>query len=121
MNEVFSVIGMVSFVTMAAYMLIWARFSSTRRVAAVPLMMAVAEMAMFGLLGDMSNPTVTMLLLGLRAAVLVACALAMRADFAAAKARDRARKRFHIELHNTMEPLRVMRRSVAAAQIDIAS
>ena len=121
MSEVFSVIGMVSFLIMAAYMRIWAHYSATRRVAAVPLMMTVAEIAMFGLLADMSNPTVTMLLVGLRAVVLAACALAMRADFAAAKARDRARKRFHIELHNVMEPLRVMRRTVAAARIDIAA
>ncbi len=121
MSMMISLISVISFFVMAAYMLVWSHFSATRRVALIPLGMTVAEMAMFGLLSGVSNPAVTMLLVAVRLVILTVCALAMRADLLAAKARARARKRFHIEWHNAMEPIHAMRRARAAATIDIAS
>lgn len=121
MSMIISIMSITAFVMMTVYMLIWANFACTRRVATVPAVMVAAEMAMFGLLSGVSNPTVTMVLVALRVVILAVCFKAMHADREAAKARKRLRNRFHYDLHNTMEPLRLMRRQRAAANIDIAA
>lgn len=121
MSKIIGLVSITAFVMMAGYMWVAARFSVTRKVAGVSLMMAVAEVLLFGVLSAVSNPAVTMLLLAARATVLTVCVLAMRADREAAKARQRRKNRFRAELFNTLEPLRVVRRQRAAARIDIAA
>ena len=75
---------------------------------------------MFGLLSGVTNPAVMLLLVATRAAILVVCAVAMRNDREAYKARVRMRNRFRAEMFNVMEPLRLVRRQRAAARIDVA-
>ncbi len=120
LSMVISIVSITACVMMTGYMLIRARFAVTRRVAMVPLLMAAGEAAMFGLLSGVSNPAVLLLLLAARATVLVVCAMAMRNDREAYKARVRMRNRFRAEMFNTMEPLRLVRRQRAAARIDVA-
>lgn len=121
MSMIISIISITAFVMMAVYMFVGAHFRATRRVAMVSVAMAAAETALFGLLSGVSNPAVLLLLIAARVTVLVVCALAMRADREAAKARKRLRNRFRADMYNTMEPLRLVRRQRAAAQIDIVA
>ena len=121
MSMIISIMSVTAFVMMTVYMVFWANFSCTRRVACVPAAMIVAEIAMFGLLSSVSNPVVTVLLVALRAVILTVCFKAMHADREAAKARKRLRNRFHYDLYNSLEPLRLMRRQRAAANIDIVA
>ncbi len=120
MSMIISIMSITAFVMMTVYMVARAGFAVTRRVASVPLLMAVGETALFGLLSGVTNPAVMLLLVAARVAVLVACAIAMRNDREAVKARVRMRNRFRAEMYNTMEPLRLVRRKRAAAQIDVA-
>jgi len=121
MSKIISLVSITAFVLMTGYMWIAARFSVTRKIAGVSLFMAIMEIALFGLLSAVSNPAVTLLLIAARVTVLVACALAMRNDREAAKARQRRKNRFRTEMINTMEPLRLVRRQRAAARIDIVA
>ncbi len=121
MSMIISIMSVTAFVMMSVYMLVWSNFACTRRLAIIPCVMTGAELAMFGLLSSVSNPVVTVLLLALRVVMLAVCFKAMHADREAQKARKRLRQRFHYDLHNTMEPLRLMRRQRAAARIDIAA
>jgi len=121
MSMIISVISITAFVMMTVYMFASANFGATQKVAAVPLLMVVAEVVCFGLLSGVTNPTVTMLLIAARATILVVCALAMKADREAQKARERRVNRFHADMINTMEPLRLVRRQRAAAHIDIVA
>jgi len=89
-------------------------------VALVPALMATAEVLMFGLVSGITNPAVLLLLLAARATVIAVSFMAMRNDREAYKARVRMRNRFRAEMYNTMEPLRLVRRKRAAAQIDVA-
>ncbi len=121
MSKMISLVSITAFVMMTGYMWIAARFSVTRKVAGVSLFMAVAEVALFGLLSAVSNPAVTLLLIAARLTVLTVCVLAMHHDREAAKARQRRKNRFRADMYNTMEPLRLVRRQRAAAHIDIAA
>lgn len=121
MSMIISVISITAFVMMTVYMFASAHFGATQKVASVPLLMAVAEVVAFGLLTNVANPTVSMLLVAARVTILVVCVLAMKADREAYKARERRANRFHADMINTMEPLRLVRRQRAAAQIDIVA
>lgn len=121
MSKIISLISITAFVMITGYMWIAAHFSVTRKVAGVSLFMAVAEIALYGLLSAVSNPAVTLLLIAARVTVLTACALAMHRDREAAKARRRMKNRFRADMINTMEPLRLVRRRRAAARIDIVA
>ena len=120
MSMIISVVSITSLVVMTGYMLLKSQFAVTRRVAVVPFLMTLGEVALFGLLSGVTNPAVMLLLVAARATVLVACAVAMKNDREAAKARVRLRNRFRADMYNTMEPLRLVRRQRAAACIDIA-
>ena len=121
MGMMISVVSITAFVLMTGYILIGARFAATRKLAAVSAFMAAVETIMFGMLSCVNNPTAFLLLLAARAAVLVACAVAMHRDREEAKARKRLRNRFRVEMYNTREPLHVERRQRAAARIDIVA
>lgn len=121
MSMVISIVSITAFVMMTGYMMIKAHFAATRRVAGIALLMAGGEVALFGLLSGVTNPAVMLLLVAARAAVLIACAVAMKNDREEFKARVRLRNRFRADMFNTMEPLRLVRRQRAAAHIDIAA
>ncbi len=120
MSMIISIMSITAFVMMTGYMLLKAHFAATRRVAAIALLMAAGEIALFGLLSGVTNPAVMLLLIGARAVALGACAAAMKNDREEYKARVRLRNRFRADMYNTMEPLRLVRRQRAAAQIDVA-
>ncbi len=120
MSMMISIISITAFAVMTGYMVLKAQFSATRRVASIPLLMTVGETALFGLLSGVTNPAVMLLLVAARVTVLVACAVAMKNDREAAKARVRLRNRFRADMYNALEPLRLVRRQRAAAHIDIA-
>ncbi len=120
MSMIISIMSITAFVMMSVYMLVKSHFTATRRVAAVAVLMAAGETALFGLLSGVTNPAVMLLLIAARAAVLIACAAAMKNDREEYKARVRLRNRFRADMFNTMEPLRLVRRQRAAARIDVA-
>ena len=121
MSMMISIVSVAAFAMMSMYMLAKAHFAATRRVAGVALLMAAGETALFGLLSGVTNPAVMLLLVAARVTVLVACAMAMKNDRDEYKARVRLRNRFRVDLYNTMEPLRLVRRQRAAARIDIVA
>lgn len=120
MSMIISIMSITAFVMMTGYMLLKAHFAATRRVAAIALLSAAGETTLFGLLSGVTNPAVMLLLIAARAAVLIACAVAMKNDREEYKARVRLRNRFRADMFNTMEPLRLVRRQRAAARIDVA-
>ncbi len=121
MSMIISIVSVTAFVMMTIYMFTTAQFGETRRVAYLSLGMTVAEIALFGFSTSLVNPTVIMLLVVARLVVLTVCLIAMKNDREAQKARERLRNRFHADLFNTLEPMRIRRRQVAAANIDIAA
>lgn len=121
MSMIISIVSITAFVMLTIYMFTTAHFGATRRLAFLSLAMTVAEIALFGWVTSLVNPTVMMLAIVARAVVFAVCVMAMKADREAQKARVRLRNRFHADMVNTMEPLRLVRRQRAAARIDIAA
>lgn len=121
MSMMISIVSITAFVMMTIYMFTTAHFGATRRVATLSLTMTVAEIMLFGWATTLVNPTVIMLAVAARAVVFTVCVMAMKTDREAYKARERARNRFRADMINTMEPLRLVRRQRAAAQIDIVA
>ncbi len=121
MSMMISIMSITAFVMMTVYMMFRANFTATRRVALVPAAMIGLEVMLFGLISGVTNPTVMLLLVAARLVILGACSAAMHHDREAMKARVRLRNRFHADMINTMEPLRVIRRQRAAARIDVAA
>lgn len=121
MSMIISIMSITAFVMLTVYMMFRANFASTRRVALIPLSMVGLELVSFGLVSGVTNPAVMMLLVAARLVIVAVSMAAMRHDREEMKARIRLRNRFHADMVNTMEPLRVIRRQRAAARIDIAA
>ncbi len=121
MSMIISIMSITALVMMTGYILLCAKYAVTRRLAGITIGMTVGEVLLFGLLSGVTNPAVMMLLVAARVTILVVCAMAMRADREAAKARVRLRNRFHADLYNTMYSLKLVRRERASACIDIAA
>ena len=121
MSMIISIVSITAFVMMTGYMVLKAHFSVTRRLAGIAALAAMGELALFGLLSGVTNPAVMVLLVAARGVILGACAVAMKNDREEYKARVRLRNRFRADMYNTMEPLRLVRRQRAAAQIDIVA
>lgn len=88
---VFAVVVAAVFGAISLYMMMAARFSVTRKMAWIPLSMAVMELAMSGLLLWGEYPVLNAILVLCRLTVLSCCVVSMKRD--AAMARNRRRRR----------------------------
>lgn len=110
-----SILSAAAMAAMFLYMICTAKMAETRRVAWVPAAACLVELLALGAITPFAHVGVTLLLIGLRIALLSVCAVAMRRDAAMVRARDRRRAKLARELHAALNPLHEIPAAAAAA------